>query len=760
MAKVYPRVRSALLAVSRSDFVSGRDLPLSTTGHSIPREEIVTHILSLIPEIMPADVVMHIGGGSGYFAAVLSQLARRVIYIEQNPYVAEAARARFSRLKMNNVDVVAQAAESVIKLNQPCDLVLCTTFLADIFMLQSYLREGGNLICIEGKAGTIPSLVKYVKRAGKLERVRILGWVDFNRNSEQILIDMGMVDETALAQAKVQAAEERCRVLDILNLKMNFEETDLYRSLASQRNMKFVDADEILLSLDVELFRRFSRTFLDLSRLIPVAQKGETLIFITDDPDARTDTVERLSPNHTFECWLVTPTDFRRVWSALNLSAAGNRFVADQAMRADATSESGRQYGKLLGDDTASDHISPYLVSVYEAILMDAVSDKASDIHIEQYGKRVRVRLRVDGDLSDLPQYQLTPRELKGVINVIKLRANLDIAESRLPQGGRSSLQLRNMSYDLRVQIQPSHHGEHAVIRLLPQTGRAMTIAELGMSAMIGAHYERLLDNPAGLILVVGPTGSGKSTTLYAGLQTLADDGRRKVITAEDPIEYSIDNIQQTPVRSEIGFNFADAMRSFVRQDPDVIMVGEIRDKETALEAIRASQTGHIVLSTLHSNDAVDSLQRLYDLGIHPNSIAGELLAVIAQRLAKRICKHCRQPAVADPVILAELFPEGAPDHFRCFEGKGCESCSGRGTRGRVAIIEYMAVDDDIRNAISSQPPIGELRWQALDSGLITMRDSALDHVIEGVIPLSELPRILPKERMAPEVRGGRRSPL
>jgi len=480
---------------------------------------------------------------------------------------------------------------------------------------------------------------------------------------------------------------------------------------------------------------------------------------VTDDPDARTDQLERLSPNQVVDCLLVTPTDFRRLWSALDLTAKGSRFAADHGPAPEPQADlAGRSPDQLLGTDPKNRHISPYLVSVYEAILLDAVSEKASDIHIEQYGDRIRIRLRVDGDLHDLPQYQLSPREIKGVINVIKLRAELNIAEHRLPQGGRSRLQLGDMAYDLRIQTQPSLHGEHAIIRLLPQTGRAMTIAELGMSAMIGARYQRLLDNPAGLVLVVGPTGSGKSTTLYAGLQTLADDGRRKVITVEDPIEYSIDNIQQTRVRSDIGFGFADAMRSFVREDPDVILVGEIRDQETALEAIRASQTGHVVLSTLHCNDAVDSLQRLYDLGIHPNSIAGELLAVIAQRLAKRICRHCSQSAEPDPVILSEVFPDGPPADFRCFEGAGCDKCNGRGTRGRVAIVEYMEVDPDIRNAISSQPPIGELRWRALDAGLVTMRDSALDHVIEGIIPLSELPRILPRERMAPEVRGGRRS--
>ncbi|RBP77138.1 GspE/PulE family protein [Marinobacter nauticus] len=597
----------------------------------------------------------------------------------------------------------------------------------------------------------------FQRRGDKLERVRTLGWVDFNRNSEQILIDLGVVSEAALADARTEAATKNERVLDVLRRRLNLEEIDLYRSLAQQRGMTFTDGDDVLSHLNTDLFRRFSRTFLDLSRVIPVSEEDSTLTVVTDDPDARTDQMERLTPKHRIVCLLVTPTDFRRIWSALDLTVKGSRFVAEHGVSVGSTEKPDTSGNDLLGKDS-NKHISPYLVSVYEAILLDAVSEKASDIHIEQYENRVRIRLRVDGDLHDLPQYQLSAREIRGVINVIKLRAELNIAEHRLPQGGRSRLQLGDTSYDLRIQTQPSLHGENAIIRLLPQTGRAMTIAELGMSSAIGSRYQRLLDNPAGLVLVVGPTGSGKSTTLYAGLQTLADDGRRKVITVEDPIEYSIDNIQQTRVRSEIGFSFADAMRAFVREDPDVILVGEIRDQETALEAIRASQTGHVVLSTLHCNDAVDSLQRLYDLGVHPNSIAGELLAVIAQRLAKRICKHCRKPARPDPAIMAEVFPDGAPADFRCFEGEGCDKCNGRGTQGRVAIVEYMEVDSDIRNAISSQPPIGELRWRALDAGLVTMRDSALDHVIEGIIPLSELPRILPRERMAPEVRGGRRS--
>ncbi|MFO7528333.1 MAG: ATPase, T2SS/T4P/T4SS family [Marinobacter sp.] len=758
MTKLYPRASGALLAVSRHEFVACSDLAPSITGHSIPREETVRHLLSLMPEIEPDETVMHVGGGSGYLTAVLSELAHRVIYVERNPVVAEAARERFFRLGHHNVDVVAADIESAPEPDVLCDRVLSTTFLPRRDVVLPFLRNQGRLICLEGRAGPVPSLAMFEKQGFGLVRMRTLGWVDFNRNAEQILIDLGVIDEKVLAEAKSEAARTNARILDLVRRKLNLEEIDLYRTLAQQRGMVFKEADELLPDLHPALFRRFSRTFLDLSRLLPVAEADGKITVITDDPDARTDQLERLTQNSVIECLLVTPTDFRRVWSALDLTAQGKQFVADHGAGSDDRHEPRAESSGTLGEHGGNKQVSPYLVSVYEAILLDAVSEKASDIHIEQYGERVRIRLRVDGELHDLPQYQLSPRELRGVINVIKLRAELNIAEHRLPQGGRSQLKLGEASYDLRVQTQPSLHGEHAVIRLLPQTGRAMTIAELGMSKAIGARYQRLLDNPAGLVLVVGPTGSGKSTTLYAGLQTLADDGRRKVITVEDPIEYSIDNIQQTRVRSEIGFGFADAMRAFVREDPDVILVGEIRDQETALEAIRASQTGHVVLSTLHCNDAVDSLQRLYDLGVHPNSIAGELLAVIAQRLAKRICRHCCQPAEPDPTILAELFPEGVPTDFRCFEGEGCDKCNGRGTHGRVGIVEYMEVDSDIRNAISSQPPIGELRWRALDAGLVTMRDSALDHVIEGVIPLSELPRILPRERMGPEVRGGRRS--
>jgi type IV pilus assembly protein PilB len=438
---------------------------------------------------------------------------------------------------------------------------------------------------------------------------------------------------------------------------------------------------------------------------------------------------------------LVTPADFHRIWSSAKLG----RLPDERSEPRVATESTDRD---LLVDSA----VDARMVAIFEAMLLDAVAERASDIHLEVYDDQVRVRFRIDGELRDVTHYQLTKLELRGLINIVKINAGLDIAERRLPQGGRFRRRAGTSTFDLRVQTQPSLYGEHGIMRLLPQDTHLLTIEELGFPPEIAEQYRRLLASPGGLILVVGPTGSGKSTTLYAGLQVLAKDATRKVITAEDPIEYSMHGIQQTQVKPEIGFAFANAMRAFVREDPDVILVGEIRDKETALEAIRASQTGHLVLSTLHSNDAVDAVQRLFDLDMHANSVASELLSVIAQKLAKRICKVCREPAEPEPEIMAELFPNGdVPEDFQTYRGAGCSVCAGRGTKGRIAVLEYLRADENVRSAVTKRVSVDELRQVALDAGMVTMRDSAIWLVKEGVVPLSELPRVLSAERMAPE---------
>ena len=741
------RVASAMRALPRDRFIEMSDSSL-VLGRSIPPSNAVAEVLNHA-NIHPEHKVLQIGTGAGYLAAVLSKLAANVVTMESNPAIARIAQARFNKLGLENLILRQRDGCAGAPDLAPFDRILVSSpRVKEKTELLEQLAPEGLLVALEQGENNTHILTRYsMTDLGAVLR-RELALVDFSKDTGMTLLDMGMVDQAMLSRARKIARVKKLPVIKILRDMLDLEDTTLYRRLADENGMPFSAVDELLKNIDPQLMEIFSRSFLDSHHLIPLKVEDGCLHVATDDPDSSVEDIYHMYPYDRVLKTLVTPNDFKRLWTTIEISIQGN----DRQLRAEAAKKSVK---KELPSAKKAPRIEAHLITLMDALLLDAVSEGASDIHIEHYKERTRIRLRVDGDLHDITHYRLSSKEAKGLVNVIKIRGEMDIGEKRLPQGGRSQLIVSDVVYDLRVQIQPSLHGEAVVIRLLPQTDNIVSIENLGMAPAVAKHYRRLLDNPSGLVLVVGPTGSGKTTTLYAGLSELAKDGRRKVITIEDPIEYSMEDIQQTSTRPDIGFNFADGMRSFVRQDPDVILVGEIRDQETAVEAIRASQTGHIVLSTLHSNDAVDALQRIYDLNVHPNSVASELMGVIAQKLAKRICSHCKEETVSDPLILKELFPEGTPQSFRSYRGKGCEKCHGKGTHGRVAVVEYMQVNGEIRNAISMQLPVAKLRSIALDSGLITMRDSALDHVINGVILLSEVPRILPMERMAPEKRGG-----
>ena len=757
------KVEAALNAINREQFA----------GHSIPSREAAKQILLALPA-KPLKKILHLGAGAGYLTALLATFAEQVIAIEKRPISAAVAIQCFKKNGLANIDYRVTDADKGAPEEGPFDAIIVASPSIRNLPLLEQLSAHGEMISLEKNGDGLVKLTKYKRSDGdrfsreELSLVKALfnlnkpkpsneqefsreklNLPDLSNDQNDTVCEISLERAEALQRAKINAKRKKTLFVDELHKLIQVDDIELYRSLAKQSKLPLGKVEHLLEHIQPGLFNACPRAFLDYNHLIPAYIKGNKLKLVTHDPDASTSDIQHIFPNYKIDKILVTPTDFHRLWSVLDLYRRSSNLSLSPEIP---------QEEDLLKKDTSEPE--PHLISVFEALLLDAVAERASDIHVEQYNERIRIRLRVDGELIDVNYYNLSAKELRGLINVIKLRCNLNIAERRLPQGGRSRLTVGGNVFDLRVQTQPSLHGEHVIIRLLPQNSSTIEIEELGFSRQIANHYRRLLNNPAGLVLVVGPTGSGKSTTLYAGLQLLAKDGHRKVITIEDPIEYSINNIQQVRVRPEIDFNFADAMRSFVRQDPDVILVGEIRDHETALEAIRASQTGHVVLSTLHSNDAVDALQRVYDLGIQPNSLASELLAVIAQRLAKKICPHCKEETQPEPEILSELFPEGVPDNFRCFKGKGCSQCKNTGSHGRVAVVEYMQINDSIRNAISQQPPIGEMRKLALDCGLVSMRDSALDHVIQGNIPLSELPRILPAERMAPEPRGQLDTPL
>ncbi|TDG11917.1 protein-L-isoaspartate(D-aspartate) O-methyltransferase [Seongchinamella unica] len=739
------QVTAAMRDLPRDHFIEMSD-PSLVLGRSIPPTNAVSEILNHAA-IRPEHNVLLVGTGAGYLAALASKLGSRVVALEISAAMAKQAQRRFNELGLSNlIQRTTDGSLGAPELGPYDRIFVSTPRVVDKGPLIAQLADRGRLLAIEQGENDTQILTRYeVSELGTPLR-KELAMMDFSRDTGLTLLDMGMVDQVMLSEARRLAREKKLPVIKVLRDKLNMEDLPLYRRLAEENGMPFAAIDDLLPQVQPELMEGFSRSFLDSHHLIPLRVTDHTLQVVTDDPDSNVDDIYHMYPYDQVCKTLVTPNDFKRLWTTVELSLQGNAHQLWGARPEEEETED------LLDRETTQ--IEAHLITLCDALLLDAVSEGASDLHIEQYKSHVRIRLRVDGDLHDLQHYRLSPQEARGLINVIKIRGDMDIAEKRLPQGGRSQLTAGGVSYDLRIQIQPSLHGEAVVIRLLPQSGNIVAIDDLGMSPRLMGAYRRMLQNPSGLVLVVGPTGSGKSTTLYAGLSELAKDGRRKVLTIEDPIEYSIDGIQQTYTRPDIGFNFADGMRSFVRLDPDVILVGEIRDTETAVEAIRASQTGHVVLSTLHANDAVDALQRIYDLDVQANSVASELMAVIAQKLAKRVCPHCRREAEPDPQIIAELFPEGAPDSFRCYQGAGCESCSGRGTKGRIGVVEYMQVNSEIRTGISLRYPIAQLRALALDSGLITMRDSALNHVIDGTIPLSELPRVLPSDRMAPEKRG------
>lgn len=729
----------AVARVPRAEFLQYSD-EIGPAPYDIPSASAVPKILQAM-ELQSGLRVLHAGAGCGYLAAVMAAHGAFVDTIEADPKRVAIAKKCIAKLKLSHVKV--HTGECPACLTEPAhfDLILISkppVEHADPFFS---VTHGARVIGLEGEEIHQRELVEYTFSAPDKATRKVINCVDCSRDTGEILVDAGLLSRQKLDNARAEAESRELPLIDIVRRMVTGDPEKLYTLIASQRGIPLCDIDELMTSADHSLFHRFPSKFLEHYRLIPLRIDDDILSVATSDPDASREDISRAFPQYQIAFKLVTPNDFTRLWSSTEIMLQGQKLHLFD----DEEPEKDKSNDLADGIDSSA---QLHLVSLFETLVLDAISEKASDIHLEQYGDRVRVRLRIDGDLHDSVRYMLSPRELAGLVNVIKLRSSCDIAEHRLPQGGRTRVRSAGNNYDLRVQTQPTLYGEHVIIRLLPQNNRAISILELGFFPSMARRYERLLKNPSGLVLVVGPTGSGKSTTLYGGLQILAADTRRKVMTIEDPIEYSIDNVQQTQVKADIGFHFSDAMRAFVREDPDVILVGEIRDQETALEAIRASQTGHVVLSTLHCNDSVDAFQRLYDLGIHPNSIASELLAVIAQRLAKRVCTHCREPAKPDPEIAAEVFPNGVPKHFQCFEGKGCSECGRRGTAGRVAVIEMLEIDEEMRNTISKAPSIGKLRNTALEGGLVTMRTNALQHVVEGNIPFAELRRILPASRM------------
>jgi type IV pilus assembly protein PilB len=377
------------------------------------------------------------------------------------------------------------------------------------------------------------------------------------------------------------------------------------------------------------------------------------------------------------------------------------------------------------------------LVKLVDSIIADAIKKGASDIHFECYEKRIRVRYRIDGSLQERPPIPFKYRA--AIISRMKIMSDLDISERRLPQDGRIKIKFGERTVDLRVSVLPTIFGEKVVMRILDPKSLMVDMTRLGFPELSLKNFSKAIESPYGMILVTGPTGSGKTTTLYSALKTL-NRGDVNIMTAEDPVEFNFDGINQVLVRGAIGLTFAAALRSFLRQDPDIIMVGEIRDQETADIAIKAALTGHLVFSTLHTNDAPSTINRLIDMGVPPYLIGASTRLIMAQRMVRRICTFCKkeEPVDRDTLELLDIPPE-LEKSFRMFKGVGCNECNGTGYSGRTGIFEVMPISPAIEKMIVQGTSTMEIRQQAVKEGMMTLRASALEKLMTGVTALEEV---------------------
>ncbi len=550
----------------------------------------------------------------------------------------------------------------------------------------------------------------------------------------QIFKQMGLVTEYDIQQALAKQKETGEAIGQILVSNGLVTEVDLSRALAEQKGMEFVDLEKI--EIPPEVIDLVDQSTVETFQVMPLEFDGSTLVVAVSRPDNLSvlDDLRFSLPDVTnFKAKLASEEQVRK---AIESYYEGNQGKMDELLAGigTATMEPGEatDLAKLEADANAGP-----VVKLLNMILLQAIRDRAADIHLEPFEHEFKVRYRVDGVL-----YEMMPPPLHlahSVISRVKVMANLDIAETRLPQDGRIELNVGGNPIDLRVSTLPTMFGESVVLRILDRTNLALDLEKLGFRPDELSEFRNLVAKPNGIILVTGPTGSGKTTTLYSVLME-ANTVDTKIITTEDPVEYDLEGIIQVQVNEEIGLTFADCLRSILRQDPDKILVGEVRDLETAQIAVESSLTGHIVYSTLHTNDAPSSVTRILDLGLEPFLISATLEGVIAQRLARRICLQCKTPYDPTEQELYELELTTSETQGREFYfGKGCKSCNGTGYKGRVALFEMMLVNDRLREMIMNEGSTADLRSAAREDGMRTLRDSGLLQIYDGISSIEEV---------------------
>jgi len=566
----------------------------------------------------------------------------------------------------------------------------------------------------------------------------------FGERIADAMVEDGLLTREQVQELLEQQKREGSRFIKLVIEKAYVSEQDLTVSMGRVLNTPPINVTR--LSIPHEIAELIPREVAQNHKVIPIARLENKLFLAMADPlnVLAIDDIKRIT---RLEIVPLIASERAIIDKLNNIEAAKSasieEIIGDVTKQADveaaaANLEVAKEEAEEVNLDqlAASTEEAP-VVKLVNLLIVQAIKDRASDIHIEPFEKVVRVRYRIDGSLIEVPA---PPKQMHlALVSRLKIMANLDIAERRLPQDGRIRVKVGGKDYDLRVSVMPTVFGEKVVLRVLDKGALSTSLDKLGLDPQTYAQVKAAIDAPHGLILVTGPTGSGKTTTLYSALNEL-NSPEWNIITVEDPVEFQIHGINQVPVRREIGLTFANALRSILRQDPDIIMIGEIRDTETAEIAIEAALTGHQVLSTLHCNDAPGAIARLDDMGIAPFLISSSVILSCAQRLMRRICSHCKEPVQYPPKMYQDLnIDPSIFDGVTLYRGRGCERCKNTGYYGRMAIIEAMTITDEIRRLIITRAPARELGKVAISQGMRTLRMVALERAREGVTTLEQV---------------------
>jgi general secretion pathway protein E len=554
----------------------------------------------------------------------------------------------------------------------------------------------------------------------------------------QILIDKHGLSPDILQEALKIQEEKGGRIGEILIRQKAITETDLLKALGTQFEMEFIPSIPVE-DLKIDFTEKLPIQFVKKYGMLPVINSEKAFIAVNDPLFFQPlDDLKLIMGMSTAEVVLAPHS---AILAAINFSYDMSRDSAEQVLQNMQDEDSEIIFSAIAGaSDLLDDTSDAPIIKLVNLILSQAVKDRASDIHIEPTQSGLKVRYRVDGILYD----KLSPPKhiQSALISRIKVMSDMNIAEKRLPQDGRIEIKIGSKNIDIRVSTIPIAYGERVVLRLLDKTRVLLNVTDLGMPHDYRKDFTRLIHYSHGIILVTGPTGSGKTTTLYAALSTI-HKADINIITIEDPIEYQIDGIGQIQVNPKIDLTFANGLRSIVRQDPDVILVGEIRDLETAEIAIQSALTGHLVFSTLHTNDSAGAITRLTDMGIEPFLVTSSVIAILAQRLVRVICETCKVEYTPDEESLRNigLTPEMLQGK-KLYRGKGCPECLNTGYRGRTGIFELMLFDESLQTLVLKTSDANTIKQKAIEQGMVTLRQNGAQKVLGGITTIEEVFRV------------------